>query len=99
MQENIAQAQMLMDAFAARTGLTGGAQRRYLWTDAFAVCNFLGLRVATGDARYDDLASGLIRSVHDVLGKQRPDAAKSGWLSGLSDNDGQAHPTLAGLRI
>jgi hypothetical protein len=39
-----AAASELMQAFAERTGLTGSRpQRRYLWTDAFAVCNFLGL--------------------------------------------------------
>ena len=31
-----------MTRFAERTGLTGARlPRRYLWTDAFAVCNFL----------------------------------------------------------
>ena len=34
----------LMMDFAERTGLDSGqADRRYLWTDAFAVCNFPGL--------------------------------------------------------
>ena len=33
------QAEALMQAFAHRTGLTSDATpRRYLWTDAFAVC-------------------------------------------------------------
>ena len=40
----IREAIALMDAFAARTGLTGAQPpQRYLWTDAFAVCNSLGL--------------------------------------------------------
>ena len=30
--------------------------QRYLWTDAFAVCNYLGLADATGDDRYEHLA-------------------------------------------
>ena len=34
------QATGLMEAFAHRTGITSGEPpRRYLWTDAFAVCN------------------------------------------------------------
>lgn len=34
----------LMMSFAERTGLTSERPRqRYLWTDALAVCNFLGL--------------------------------------------------------
>ncbi|NIP82423.1 MAG: hypothetical protein GWM90_25645, partial [Gemmatimonadetes bacterium] len=38
------EARSLMDGFAAATGVTGGAEpRRYLWTDAFAVCTWLGL--------------------------------------------------------
>src|SRR5262249_18479870 len=51
------QAAALMLRFAERTGLTSArAERRYLWTDAFAVCNFLGLARATGEARYTELA-------------------------------------------
>jgi hypothetical protein len=47
------EATVLMSDFAERTGLaTGGPQQRYLWTDAFAVCNFLGLARATGEARH-----------------------------------------------
>lgn len=83
----------LMASFADRTGLTGtGRQRRYLWTDAFAVCNFLGL------GRIDD-ALALIGRVHHVLGRHRADDARRGWISGLSEADGEAHPTLGGLRI
>ena len=34
----------LMRGFADRTGLSSArAPRRYLWTDAFAVCNFMAL--------------------------------------------------------
>jgi hypothetical protein len=38
-------AAQLMSEFATRTGLAPPAQdqQRYLWTDAFAVCNFLEL--------------------------------------------------------
>jgi hypothetical protein len=78
------QAADLMESFAARTGLTGPAPpRRYLWTDAFAVCNFIALRRTTGDARYADLVSQLVAQVHDVLAPRRD----------------PEHPTIAGLRI
>ena len=43
-----------MSEFAKRTGLSPAAQnpRRYLWTDAFAVCNFLELFQQTADQQY-----------------------------------------------
>jgi hypothetical protein len=87
------QARDLMARFAERTGLTSGrAPRRYLWTDAFAVCNFLAL----GD---HELALRLVEQTHRVLGRHRPDDARRGWLSGLADAAGEAHPTAGGLRI
>jgi hypothetical protein len=83
----------LMTRFADRTGVTGAnPQRRYLWTDAFAVCNFLGL------GSIDD-ALALIDRVHHVLGRHRDDDPRRGWISGLSEAEGEAHPTLGGLRI
>lgn len=82
-----------MDRFAERTGVTSSRpQRRYLWTDAFAVCNFLALdRV--------DLAVTLVDRVHHVLGRHRDDDSRRGWISGLPENEGEAHPTAGGLRI
>ena len=52
-EERLEKAGQIMDAFAGRTGLSGGgdAGRRYLWTDAFAVCNFLSLYERTGEGR------------------------------------------------
>src|SRR3954471_17110034 len=48
----VGEAAELMDGFAERTGLTSALPpKRYLWTDAFAVCNFLALQRASGDAR------------------------------------------------
>lgn len=89
-----------MDEFAERTGLSGHASpRRYLWTDAFAVCNFVGLSRATGDDRYLKFALQLIDQVHHVLGRHRPDDPRQGWISGLSDDEGERHPTRGGLRI
>lgn len=88
-----------MEGFARRTGLAGGATRRYLWTDAFAVCNFLGLAQATGEARWRDLARTLVEDVHRVLGRHRADDARRGWISGLGEEEGARHPTAGGLRI
>lgn len=96
----VQQASASMLAFAARTGLTGSAPpKRYLWTDAFAVCNFLALGRATGEQRYVALALDLVEQVHQVLGKHRPDSGRSGWLSGLNEQEGARHPTRSGLRI
>jgi hypothetical protein len=89
-----------MLSFAARTGLGSGAPaRRYLWTDAFAVTNFLGLARATGERHYEELALSLIGQVHRVLGRHRGDDGRSGWISGLGEAEGEAHPTRGGLRI
>ncbi len=97
----MAEAVSLMMRFADATGLTSERPpRRYLWTDAFAVCNFLGLCRATGERLYGDLALRLIDQVHHQLGRHRPDDhGRSGWISGLPDKEGEAHPTCGGLRI
>jgi hypothetical protein len=84
----------LMTGFAARA-----PAQRYLWTDAFAVCNLLGLGRATGEMRYDELALRLVDRVHHALGRHRVDDPRSGWISGLDARDGEAHPTRGGLRI
>ncbi|RJX20117.1 MAG: hypothetical protein C4563_06770 [Desulfobulbus sp.] len=99
--ERIALAGEIMDHFAERTGLVGESvsPRRYLWTDAFAVCNFLELGRLTGNARFDELARRLVDQTHHVLGRHRGDDGRHGWLSGLADREGEEHPTLGGLRI
>ena len=90
----------LMTRFADRTGLTSDRPpRRYLWTDAFAVCNFLGLERAIGDGRHLQRALRLVDQVHHTLGRHRPGDVRSGWLSGLGEQEGEAHPTRGGLRI
>lgn len=90
----------LMAGFAQRTGLTGEQPpRRYLWTDAFAVCNLIGLAQATGEARYLDLARRLVEQTHQTLGRHRGDDPRNGWISGLSGTEAEAHPTAGGLRI
>ncbi|MFX0207470.1 MAG: hypothetical protein ACFFDT_15895 [Candidatus Hodarchaeota archaeon] len=84
----------LMMKFSDDTGLTSNkTPRRYLWTDAFAVCNFLGLYKMTSEKNFKDLAIQLVDQVHMTLGKHREDDQRSGWL-GSKD-----HPTKNGLRI
>ena len=93
-------ARRLMDEFAEVTGLSGAKPaRRYLWTDAFAVCNFLGLHRRSGEGRYLDLALRLVDQVHHVLARHRPDDTRRGWIGGRSDGEGERHPTRGGLRI
>jgi hypothetical protein len=90
-----------MRRFAERTGLAADATSptRYLWTDAFAVCNYLGLAARCGEEAFETLAVRLVDQVHRVLGRHREDDPRSGWISGLSEGEGARHPTLGGLRI
>jgi hypothetical protein len=99
--QNLADVSAIMLRFAERTGLepASPAPRRYLWTDAFAVCVFLSLAEATGDAVYGSLAEQLIAQVHETLGRHRSDDQRSGWISGLDEAEGRRHPTAGGLRI
>lgn len=100
MQQELS-AHSIMRQFAAETGLTGTEHppRRYLWTDAWAVCNYLGLFRETSEHRFLDLALQLVDQVHATLGKKRPGSHGGGWLSGLPDTEAKLHPTRAGLRI
>ena len=100
-EANIAEARAIMIEFADRTGLSDAASppRRYLWTDAHAVCNFLSLYRRTGDDAFESLALSLIDQVHNILGKHREDDPRRGWISGLDDEEGKEHPTAGGLRI
>ena len=67
----ISQAVELMESYAQRTGLTADqAPRRYLWTDAFAVCNFIGLARATGDQRFLQLALRLVASEEGLAAEE-----------------------------
>jgi hypothetical protein len=96
----LALAVRLMSDFATRTGVTSPApQRRYLWTDAFAVCNFIELFRRTDDQKYLQCATELIDKVHHLLGRYRDDDVRSGWISGLDEEAGRRHPTAGGLRI
>ncbi len=93
--------QEIMLQFAENTGLTGPSRKpeRYLWTDAFAVCNFLELYRQTGDQKFLDLGRQLVSQVHWILGRHRPDDGRKGWISGLDEEEGKDHPTRGGLRI
>jgi len=93
--------QELMIEFARRTGLSPAAEtpRRYLWTDAFAVCNYLELYCRSGDQKFRDLALDLVHQVHHSLGHYQEDDPRSGWISGLDEAEGERHPTIGGLRI
>lgn len=95
-----AKAREIMDVFARSTGLASDEPpRRYLWTDAFAVCNHLGLHAATGAAQDLERARALVDAVHRALGRHRPDDPRSGWISALDEEEGARHPTVRGLRI
>ena len=91
----------IMLEFADLTGLSsaGKAPRRHLWTDAFAACNFLELYRQTSDEKYKHLALRLVDQVHNRLGRHREDDSRTGWISGLDEEEDKRHPTKGGLRI
>jgi hypothetical protein len=90
----------LMEQFAAHTRAEAGQPpRRYLWTDAYAVCNYLGLARTTADPSWRERALALVDEVHHTLGRHRRDDRRRGWISGLGEAEGEAHPTAGGLRI
>jgi hypothetical protein len=93
--------QGIMLDFARLTGFApvDAHPHRYLWTDAFAVINYLELFNQTSDVTYLDLALSLIDQVHHILGRHRDDDSRRGWISGLDDQEGEWHPTSGGLRI
>jgi len=91
--ERRAQAAEILTRFAERTGVLSAREpERYLWTDAFAACTWLGL----GEI---ETALRLVDQVHHTLGVHRDDDARRGWLSGLGAEEGESHPTRGGLRI
>jgi hypothetical protein len=90
----------LMEQFATHTRADADQPpRRYLWTDAFAVCNSLGLARATGNPAWRERALALVDEVHHTLGRHRADDHRHGWISGLGEAEGEAHPTAGGLCI
>ena len=98
---SVSMVRKIMTEFAYLTGLSeaGKTQRRYLWTDAFAVCNFLELHRQTGEEKYKHMALRLVDRVHSILGRHREDDPRTGWISGLDAQEGKMHPTIGGLRI
>ena len=100
MQQTMTMRSIMAD-FADVTGLTDGSlePRRYLWTDAFAVCNYLELYRQSGNEQDLQLALKLVDQVHGTLGKFHRDSEHHGWLSGLDEAQARLHPTVAGLRI
>jgi hypothetical protein len=99
-EPRIQTAARLMDEFAAHTRADAGQPpRRYLWTDGFAVCNYLGLARATGNPVWRQRALALVEEVHHTLGRHRADDRRHGWISGLGEVEGEARPTAGGLRI
>ncbi len=96
------EAEKIMMEFAELTRLEptrNAPPQRYLWTDAFAVCNFLGLYRQIGDEKYKQSALQLVDQVHNTLGRHREDDPRNGWISGLDEKEGEKHPTKGGLRI
>ncbi|KIW98457.1 uncharacterized protein Z519_00118 [Cladophialophora bantiana CBS 173.52] len=69
-----------------------GHRGRYLWTDGFAVVNFLTLYQLTNESRYLTFAKNLITTVHNILGYTRNGKSR---LPGATDS----HPLDGGLRI
>lgn len=99
--KDIALIKEIMSDFSQRTALAGTGQppRRYLWTDAFAVCNFLELYRLTDKKECLQEALDLVDQVHHTLGRHRKDNPQQGWISGLDEQEGARHPTIGGLRI
>jgi len=91
----------IMTEFAEQTGLSpiGRLPLRYLWTDAFAVCNLLELYRQTGDDSFKSLTLSLVEQVHETLGRYSENDTRTGWISGLGEGEGRLHPTAGGLRI
>ncbi len=96
-----ARAAAILGDYARRTGLApaSAAPARYLWTDAFAVCTFLGLAGTMGEPACRARALALVEQVHGVLGRHRGDDGRTGWISGLPESEGARRPTAGGLRI
>jgi hypothetical protein len=91
----------IMDDFAVRTRVTASDRigTRYLWTDAFAVCNLLGISADEHDEEMRRLALQLVDLVHHALGRYSADDPRHGWISGLGEAEGEKHPTIGGMRI
>ena len=91
----------IMLDFSSITGLEPASEhpKRYLWTDAFAVCNYLELHNQTNDKGFLNLALKLVDQVHHYLGHYSKNDPRKGWISGLKEVKAEQHPTKGGLRI
>ena len=100
MQDHI-EARSIMQKFAADTGLSDATSepRRYLWTDSFAVCNYLTFYRQSGEQQFLKQALSLVDRVHWTLGQQRIDGMRSGWLSNLDEDQARQNTTRGRLRI
>lgn len=79
--DNYRKARAIMEKFSVNSGLSPGAMDyqlkkppHYLWTDAFAVCNFLILYRQSAEPYFLSLALNLVDQVHLILGKHHPDS-------------------------
>ncbi|WOJ93103.1 hypothetical protein R0135_15140 [Congregibacter variabilis] len=99
--QHVNEIRAIMRDFARTTGLSDNSvkPRRYLWTDAFAVCNFLELYRESGQSSYLQSARALVDQVHLILGQYSDTDPRSGWISGLDEQSAREHPTAGGLRI
>ncbi len=99
-EKNLLMALRLMEEFADKTALVSQkSPKRYLWTDAFGVCNYLGFYETLKDSRYLDLAIKLVDQVHETLGKYAEGEHTHKRLSALDEEEAGLHPTINGLRI
>ena len=91
----------IMMEFAALTGtVTCEKTPEALFVDrCFCCLQFFGALPQTDNEQYRDLATRLVNQVHSVLGRHREDDVRKGWISGLSEKEGEQHPTRGGLRI
>jgi uncharacterized protein YyaL (SSP411 family) len=98
---NVASDALMENYLIKTTAKEGERGTRYLWTDAFAVCNLLGFYRSTNNKKHLNDAISLVDQVHAVLGQHRPDDAqgRTGWISGLDASAGRKPPTRGGLRI
>lgn len=102
LKDAISTAEKIMIEFVLLTRLSSNSDeppQRYLWTDAFAVCNLLEMYRQTKEEKFKQLALDLVAQVHNTLGRHREDDQRTGWISGLEEEEGKAHPTKGGLRI
>jgi len=72
--------------------MSEGHRGRYLWTDAFAVLNFITLARETANPIYLSHARTLVSTVHGILGRTRDGSAQ---LPGATPSS----PLKGGLRI